>query len=380
MAGSTGAAAFGPSLRDVGGAGAASRSVGPLVEIAEQRAALAAVRGLTEASRNAEARPGLGVTGGEEAIARPGRQLFLYGPAGCGKSRLVAEFLRLDPVAAGGPRAAGVVHLTGAGLAARLDEALGGGSGGPLREELLSARVFVLEDVAGVRAKTQTQALLVAALDAVAENGGRAVLTGPALPGELPGVSRRLVDRLRGGVLAAVPTPGAASRAVLLGRFAEAAGVAAAPAALRTLAAGFGPRASVRELEAAAGRLTTLARTAGTAGWTAEVAAAFLAGREGPPAPSLAVVSGAVAKRFGLKVAELRKAGRSAAVVPARQAGMALCRELTGEPLAAVAKHFGRSDHGTVMHALKRFEARLAADAAFRADVAAVRRALRAGG
>ena len=343
------------------------------MEIAEQRAALAAVRGLTR------------VTGDEEEVASPGRQLFLYGPAGCGKSRLVAEFLRLDPVAAGGPRAAGVVHLTGAGLAARLDEALykttgGGGFSGPLREELLSARVFVLEDVAGVRAKPQTQALLVAALDAVAESGGRAVLTGPALPGELPGASRRLVDRLRGGTCAAVPAPGAASRAVLLGRFAEAAGVAAAPAVLRTLAAGLDGRTSVRELEAAAGRLTALARTAGTAGWTAEVAAAFLAGREGPPRPSLAVVSGAVAKRFGLKVAELRKAGRSAAVVPARQAGMALCRELTGEPLAAVAKHFGRSDHGTVLHALKRFEERLAADAAFRADVAAVRRALRAGG
>ena len=53
---------------------------------------------------------------------------------------------------------------------------------------------------------------------------------------------------------------------------------------------------------------------------------------------------------------------------------MALCRELTGEPLAAVARHFGRSDHGTVMHALKRFAEREKADAAFRADVAAVRK------
>ena len=364
---------FAPTFRDPAAAGVAERGPAPLLELPENRAALAAVRALAAAGA-----PDDSASRSEPAGA--GRQLFLYGPAGCGKTRLVEELVRLDRGPAGEPRGAGTVRLTGAGLAAALDEALAGGFPGPLRDDLLGARLLIVEDLAGLRAKPKTQALLVAALDAAAEIGGRAVLTGPGLPGELPDVSRRLIDRLRGGVSVRVGTPGAASRAALLARFAEHEGTAADPAALRALAAGF-DGASVRELAAAAGRLSALARAAGVGGWTAEVAAALLAGRaeHAGDAVTLAAVSRAVAARFGLTVAQVRAAGRGAAVVPARQAGMALARELTGEPLAAVAAHFGRSNHGTVLHAIRRCAQRSAADAAFRADVAAVRRALRAG-
>ena len=383
MAGSPGAgdSPFAPRLRGPGGATVGDRGPAPLVEIPENQAALAAIRSLAifespdEAGEDAET----------EIAPMLGPRLYLYGPAGCGKSRLIDELLRLDRETgeARTPaerKAAGVVRLTGAGLAAALDEALAGGFPGPLRDDLLNARLLILEDLAGLRAKPKSQDLLIAALDAVRQSGGRSVLSGPELPGGLPDVSRRLIDRLRGGVCVSLGLPNAASRATLLGRFAENLRTTATPAALRALGDGL-EGISVRELLAAAERMTDLARAAGTTGWTAEIAAALLAGRADAvgetPAPSLADVSRAVAKRFGLSVKELRRPGRSAAVVPARQAGMALCRELTGESLAAVAKHFGRRDHGTVMHALKRFEERSKSDAAFRGHVAAVRQTLR---
>ena len=375
-----GSAPFAATLRGPGGATVADRGPAPLLEIPENRAAVAAVRSLANSA------PQSGPVE-EGAAPEPGRLLFLYGPAGCGKTRLVEEFLRIDRRTGGARtaverKAAGIVRLTGSGLAAALDEALAGGFPGPLRDELLNARLLIVEDLAGVRAKPKTQDLLVAALDAVLQGGGRALLTAPGLPGELPDVSRRLIDRLRGGVCAGTLSPGAGSRAALLGRFAERVGASVAPGVLRTLGAGF-DGASVRELEAAAGRLDALARAAGTNGWTAEVAAALLAGRAdavaAAPALTLGAVSRAVAAQFGLTVGELRRPSRSAAVVPARQAGMALCRELTGEPLAAVAKHFGRRDHGTAMHALKRFAERSKSDATFRAHVAALRQTLRAG-
>ncbi|MFH5804947.1 helix-turn-helix domain-containing protein [Alienimonas sp. DA493] len=371
---------FAPTLRGPGTAAVADRGPTPLLEIPENAAALAAVRALAESVPPADAE--------EEPAASPalGPRLYLYGPAGCGKTRLIDELLRLDRSTgalrtAAERKAAGVVRFTGAGLAAALDEALAGGFPGPLREDLLSARLLIVEDLAGVRAKPKTQDLLLAALDAVEQSGGRAVLSGPGLPGELPAVSQRLTDRLRGGVCVSLNAPGRESVATILGRFAERRRIAATPEALRRLGNALAGT-SVRELEAIADRLTELARAAGTTGWSEEIAAALLAGRENAapdrPPPTLAAVSRAVAGRFGLTVDQLRRPGRSAAVVPARQAGMALCRELTGEPLAAVARHFGRSDHGTVMHALKRFAEREQGDAAFRANVAAIRKALKA--
>ncbi|MEM9702191.1 MAG: helix-turn-helix domain-containing protein, partial [Planctomycetota bacterium] len=360
-----------PDVPTFRGPTAAQADGTPPVEIPENAAALTAVRSLAGYEPPAENRA--------ETPSAPGLRRYLYGPSGCGNTRLVDELLRLDRSTAGATtaaqrKAAGVVRYTGARLTAALDEALAGGFAGPLRESLLSARLLIVEDLAGLRAKPKTQELLLAGLDAVEQTGGRALLTGPDLPGGLPDVSQRLLDRLRGGVCVGVAAPSKESAGVLLRHFAERQGVRATPPAVRMLADGFAG-ASIRELEAAAERMRELARTAGTTGWTAEIAAALLAGRAETdaalPSLSLSAVSRAVAKRFGLKVGQLREPGRSAAVVPARQAGMALCRELTGEPLVTVARHFGRTDHGTVMYALKRFRERAEQDAAFRGHVAA---------
>ena len=354
------AAPFVPRLRAPGVEAGAGEREPPFVELPDHAAALAAVRSL--AKRPADA---------------SGPAALLWGPSGCGKSRLVREFLHLNADARGMTAAGSLVHLTAAGLAAALDEALAGGFAGPLRDSLLAADTLVVEDLAAVRARPKTQDLLLAAADAVLDAGGQVLWTANTLPGELPAVSRRLTDRLRGGVVAGVPVPAEESRAAFLAAVAEDRRVAAPADVVAALAAGLpvGPRG----LLAAAGRMSEMALAAGSPGWTAALAAALLdADRTGTAEdrPTLAAVSRAVAARFGLPVARVRTAGRSAAVVPARQCGMALARELTGESLRAVAEHFGRSDHGTVLHAVRRFGQRVAADPTFAADAEAVRAAV----
>ena len=48
---------------------------------------------------------------------------------------------------------------------------------------------------------------------------------------------------------------------------------------------------------------------------------------------------------------------------------MYLARELSGESLPAIGRHFGGRDHSTVLHAWKRTRARLAIDTSTRAAV-----------
>jgi chromosomal replication initiator protein len=55
---------------------------------------------------------------------------------------------------------------------------------------------------------------------------------------------------------------------------------------------------------------------------------------------------------------------------------MYLARELTGESLPAIGRHFGGRDHTTVLHAWRRTSARIATDTAAREAVENLCRAL----
>jgi chromosomal replication initiator protein len=55
---------------------------------------------------------------------------------------------------------------------------------------------------------------------------------------------------------------------------------------------------------------------------------------------------------------------------------MYLSRELTGESLPAIGKHFGGRDHTTVMHACRRTSARIGSDDVSREAVEKLCRAL----
>src|SRR5690606_27332206 len=55
-----------------------------------------------------------------------------------------------------------------------------------------------------------------------------------------------------------------------------------------------------------------------------------------------------------LAVEETAAPGRSRRLVPARQLGLYLCRELTDMPLSRIGEEFGGRDHTAVMHANKK--------------------------
>jgi chromosomal replication initiator protein len=84
---------------------------------------------------------------------------------------------------------------------------------------------------------------------------------------------------------------------------------------------------------------------------------------------AIATILEATAADFGITVAELTSARRSARIAEARQVATFLCRELTELPLAAIGQRVGGRDHSTVLYALRRVEHRRKTDHAFRARV-----------
>lgn len=299
-----------------------------------------------------------------------GRLVYLYGPSGAGKSHLVRQFLRDERRRDPDLRAATV---TAGRFAAELAEASEARSVDCFQARYRDLQVFVCEDLTGLEYRHETQQQLVAAIDELLSSGGRVVLTSTRAPGELAGVQRRLVNRCYGGTCAAVEAPGPASRAALLAHFALAKQIPLPQDAVDFLAAEL--PVSPRELRATVDQLDLQARQARTR-IDCDFVRRCLESEIKPRSATLAEIARAVARHFGVTIAGLRGQRRAQGVVLPRQCAMFLARQLTAEPMQAIARYFGRRNHTTVLHACRRMRTLASDEPALRQHLAQIHRAL----
>ena len=96
-----------------------------------------------------------------------------------------------------------------------------------------------------------------------------------------------------------------------------------------------------------------------------------------PSMGTISRVQSLVANSYGMKVSDLRHDGtRKGKGAWPRQVGIYFCREMFGLPLPKIAKAFC-IHHTTAIFAVKAVKERIAADPVYRADVEALREALR---
>jgi len=86
-----------------------------------------------------------------------------------------------------------------------------------------------------------------------------------------------------------------------------------------------------------------------------------------------------VCRDYGVSLLDLTSRRRDRAIIPPRQLAMWLCRHTTPSSLPEIGRAFGKRDHTTVMHAMQRIEARLAADRMFAIRVLRLRRTVESG-
>lgn len=90
-------------------------------------------------------------------------------------------------------------------------------------------------------------------------------------------------------------------------------------------------------------------------------------------------VIAAVCRAYGVSRADLLSQRRTAGVVHPRQIAMYLAKRLTLRSLPEIARRMGGRDHTTVLHAVRKFEARTQSDAAFAAEMDALMVSIREG-
>lgn len=313
----------------------------------------------------------------------PPKIVFLAGPAGGGKSLLIRDLLySLDQKDAGFPPeqatasravAPKIASLTAGDWAAEFALASEKQQIPRFQQKYRRLDLFVLEDIADLQSRPETQEQLIAVIDELQARGSRMILSARVGPGSLTDISPRLVDRWHSAAFVNVPWPCSESRLALLEHFARLRRLPITPDALQQLAERL--PVSPRELR---GHLTDLEAHARAARVQIDVdfVQKHLQADEPPPALTLSRITHAVAKHFGVSVSGLRTGDRSRGIVRPRQCAMFLARELTKEPLQSIAKFYGRRHHSTVAHACTRIADEIEEEPALRRQLADIRSAL----
>ena len=131
-----------------------------------------------------------------------------------------------------------------------------------------------------------------------------------------------------------------------------------------------GLKSNIRELEGALIRLGAYCTLTGQA-ITTDMAKTVLRDLLGSKKKVITSedVQDVVARRFQVKVSELKSKRRTKTVVHPRQIAMYLSREMTDASFPEIGREFGGKDHTTIIHACRQIEKAMENDSSLRTRV-----------
>jgi chromosomal replication initiator protein len=300
--------------------------------------------------------------------------LFICGSPGVGKTHLLHSIAGLILNCSPG---LSVRTSTGEAFTNEFQTALTDSGMDSFKARFRHVDVLLVDDVQFLERKTRTEEEFFHTFDTLYEAGAQLVLTSDRPPRDLQALEDRLRERFEAGLVADIHPPDINTRlAILRKRIQQDAIQPPEPGALEVIARRVA--LNVRALEGALIRVVAFGSLTGrplTADLAKEVLDSLYPNTTSEPR-SLADIQAAACQHFNLSPEELLSPSRAARVAWPRQVAMYLARELTAESLPAIGRHFGGRDHTTVMHALRRTQAKIIADSASRHTVDALRERL----
>jgi chromosomal replication initiator protein len=319
------------------------------VPMPENRSALLAVRDVAN-------RLGTGVS--QRAIS----PLYLHGPAGTGKTHLIAALI--DEVIRQSPQL--IITLLQAGDLGRMARSVE--SSGSMADTLQAAKqsdLLIVEDLQHLIARPDDRGsavteVLVQIFDHLHTRQRQLIFTATVGPRELAYLPARLLSRLQSGLVVGLRPMQLTSRLALLQDKAQRRQLAVSPEVLRWVAEHCG--GSGRQLDGALVQLQSLAGLHDRPLDVSIVADHFRASLQ---ANQLTVerIAQRVGNYFRVDPRHLQSRRRHQDVVVPRQIGMYLARQLTDLSLGEIGGYFGGRDHSTVFHACRKIKNALKHDA-----------------
>jgi len=309
--------------------------------------------------------------------AEPGmtyNPLFLYGPAGTGKTHLLLAIGRT--LAQLGNKRVGYIgaedftsQYVNALREHRIDE---------FRRRWRRMEVLLVDDIQFIAGKEQTKEEFFHTFNALVQSGSQIVIASDRAPRDLHTVDVRLRSRFESGLVADLGLPDYETRVAILQRRLKAERIPLADNVVETIATLV--ESNVRTLEGALTKVlasTSLLGEIPDADQTAWILANYAVSDGAAPnefhrpgrrsqrgriTPDL--IQRVVADRFQMSTDQLTGKRRDRAVAHARHVAMHLTRELTGASLLGIGQLYGGRDHSTVAHACDRIRSQATQDQA----------------
>lgn len=303
--------------------------------------------------------------------------LVLYGGVGLGKTHLMHaianEIARTQPDLK-------VLYLSAEQFMYRFITALRDRKMMDFKSQLRSVDVLMVDDVQFMAGKDSTQEEFFHTFNALVEARKQIIISADRAPGEIKDLEDRIRSRMQCGLVVDLHPTDYELRLGVLQSKAEIQretypGQTIAPGVLEFLAHRI--TTNVRVLEGALVRLFAYASLV-SHDITLDLAQDCLADvlRANDRKVTVEEIQRKVSEHYNIRLSDLIGPKRLRAYARPRQVAMYLCKAMTSRSLPDIGRRFGKRDHTTVMHGVRRIEELAVTDSQIADDLELLRRAL----
>lgn len=303
--------------------------------------------------------------------------LFLHGGVGLGKTHLMHaiawEKLNRDPDTR-------ILYLSAEQFMYKFVQALRFKDTISFKEMFRSVDVLMVDDVQFIAGKTTTQEEFFHTFNALIDQNKQVIISGDRSPIDIDGMEERIKSRLQWGLVVDLhPTDYELRLGILQSKQEIQAkhnpDVIVAPGVLEFMAHRIS--SNVRVLEGALTRLYAFGSLIGR-DVTLEMAQESLSDilRATDRKVTIDEIIRKVTDHFGVNLTDMLSARRTRSIARPRQMAMYLAKQLTSKSLPEIGRRFGKRDHTTVIHAVKKIEELKAIDSQMAKDLEHLRRIL----
>ncbi len=300
--------------------------------------------------------------------------LYLYAGVGLGKTHLmhsIAHFIMKN-----NPNAK-VLYVTSEFFTNELIDSIRNGNNSAMsrfRDKYRNIDVLLIDDIQFIIGKESTQEEFFHTFEALYGAKKQIVVSSDKPPKDLNILEERIRSRLEMGLIADIAPPDYETRMAILRKKEEADGYQCNNDILDYIAKNI--KSNIRELEGCLNRIhakSKLEKREITLELASEILRDLITPDENRNVTSKIIIA-TVAEHFQLTPNELRSLRRDARMGYPRRIAMYLCREMTEDSLATIAKEFNRKDHTTVISALKKVSSDMEIDPETRNTVETLRK------
>ncbi|RKY37354.1 MAG: chromosomal replication initiator protein DnaA [Candidatus Omnitrophota bacterium] len=289
-----------------------------------------------------------------QSPAKAYNPLFIYGGVGLGKTHLMQAIghylLKKNSQTK-------LAYVTSEKFTNQLITAIQKRTTTRFREKYRCVDVLLIDDIQFISGKESTQEEFFHTFNTLYDYHKQIIVSSDRSPKEILGLEERLVSRFTWGLVTDIQPPDFETRTAILKKKAEREIVKVPDDVLFFIAEKI--RSNIRELEGALIRVVAYASLTNSKisiTLAQEVLKDAIKEDFFVKVVSIGRIQKIVSENFNMRISDIKKSGRSKAIVYPRQIAMYLCRQMTNHSLNEIGGNFGGRDHTTVLHACEKIK------------------------